>query len=276
MQRLYGYEGAVQKLAEIGFDAYDFTLFDMTEQPNDPMTRPDYKETCFKLRKAADKAGIICNQSHAPFPSYRAGDEKYNGTIQWHFIRALEVTSLLGGEICIIHPCNDWSAEDNAEKIFRPLEPYAKKFGVKIALENMWNYAGGNPYAVPCACSTAEDFLRHLNLLDPEHFVACLDIGHAEMLGDCVSAPELIRALGPRLKCLHVHDNDKVHDLHTFPFLGDVKWEPIYAALRETGYDGDFTFEALVGNFKYPPELLLDSMKLLHATGRYMISKIEE
>lgn len=275
MHRLYGYEGGVQKLAEIGFDAYDFTLFDMTEQQNDPMTRPDYKETCFKLRKAAEKAGIVCNQTHAPFPSYKAGDENYNGTIQWHLIRALEVTSLLGGEICVIHPVNLWSAEDNAEKLFRPLEPYAKKFGVKIALENMWTYSNEQGKALPCACSTAEDFLRHLNLLDPEHFVACLDIGHAEMLGDCVSAPELIRALGKRLKCLHVHDNDKVHDLHSFPYVGNIDWDPIYTALRETGYDGDFTFEAILGYFRLPPELLLDSMKLLHATGRYMIQKIE-
>ena len=45
MNRTFGYEGGVQKLAETGFDAYDFSMFDMTEQPNDPLARSDYKQT---------------------------------------------------------------------------------------------------------------------------------------------------------------------------------------------------------------------------------------
>ena len=66
--RQFGYEGGVQKLAEIGFDAFDLTLFDLTEQPNDPLAGSGYKELCLKIRKTAEKAGIFCNQSHAPFP----------------------------------------------------------------------------------------------------------------------------------------------------------------------------------------------------------------
>lgn len=275
MQRAYGYENGVRALKRIGFDAYDFTMFDMAEQPDDPMTRADFRETCRSLRKAADEAGILCNQTHAPFPSRKADDAAWNGVIFDYLARSVEITSLLGGNVCVIHPCNDYTAEQNAELLYRPLEKHARKFGVKIALENMWNFSRQENKAVPCACSTAEDFLKHLDLLDPEYFVACLDIGHAEMLGDCVSAAELIRALGPRLQALHVHDNDRAHDWHTFPYAGNIDWEPVYAALREIRYAGELTFEAGLGIMKFPPELQYDATVLLHAIGRYMISRIE-
>ncbi len=275
MQRAYGYEDGVRALKRIGFDAYDFTMFDMAEQPDDPMTRADFRETCRSLRKAADEAGILCNQTHAPFPSRKAGDAAWNGVIFDYLARSVEITSLLGGNVCVIHPCNDYTAEQNAELLYRPLEKHARKFGVKIALENMWNFSRQENKAVPCACSTAEDFLKHLDLLDPEYFVACLDIGHAEMLGDCVSAAELIRALGPRLQALHVHDNDRAHDWHTFPYAGNIDWEPVYAALREIRYAGELTFEAGLGIMKFPPELQYDATVLLHAIGRYMILRIE-
>lgn len=275
MQRAYGYEDGMRALKRIGFDAYDFTMFDMAEQPDDPMTRADFRETCRSLRKAADEAGILCNQTHAPFPSRKADDAAWNGVIFDYLARSVEITSLLGGNVCVIHPCNDYTAEQNAELLYRPLEKHARKFGVKIALENMWNFSRQENKAVPCACSTAEDFLKHLDLLDPEYFVACLDIGHAEMLGDCVSAAELIRALGPRLQALHVHDNDRAHDWHTFPYAGNIDWEPVYAALREIRYAGELTFEAGLGIMKFPPELQYDATVLLHAIGRYMISRIE-
>lgn len=276
MQRAFGYENGVRKLAEIGFDAYDFTMFDMAEQPDDPMTRADYKQTCSALRAAAEKAGIVCNQTHAPFPSIRINNTAWNETmLNDYLIRSLEVTALLGGEACVIHPCNDWSAEENAEKLYRPLEKHAKRLNVKIAVENMWNYSQEQKRAVPAACATAEDFERHLSLLDPETFVACLDIGHAEMLGDCVSAVELIRALKGRLRCLHVHDNDKKSDWHTIPYTGSIHWNDILNALKETNYNGDFTFEAGLGIMKFPLELQTEATKLLYAVGRYMISKIE-
>lgn len=276
MQRTFGYETGVKKLAEIGFDAYDFTMFDMAEQPGDPMTRADYKETCRSIRNAADKAGIACNQTHAPFPSVKINDRAWNETmLNDYLIRSLEVTALLGGEACVIHPCNDWSAEENAEKLYRPLAQHAKRLNVQIAVENMWNYSHEQKRAIPAACSTAEDFVRHMDLLDPERFVACLDIGHAEMLGDCVSAVQLIHALGSRLHCLHVHDNDKMSDWHTIPYTGNIAWDGILQALHDVKYDGDFTFEAGLGIMKFPPELQTEAHKLLCAVGRYMISKIE-
>ena len=273
LQRTHGYEGCVRKFKEIGFDAYDFSMFGMVNEGN-PLNGKDYLETAKSLRKAADEAGIICNQTHAPFPLYKPNDENWNASIMEYIVRSLEITSVLGGKICIVHPYNHWSPETNAEKVYLPLLPYCQKYGVKIALENMWSWPASSATAVPCACSTKENFLQHLSLLDPEWYVACLDIGHAEKIGEYASAKDLIYALGSRLQSLHVHDNDKKYDLHTYPYNGKIEWEGIFTALREIGYKGDLTFEADFFIEKYPQELREDALRFLYKIGRYMIDRI--
>lgn len=276
LQEAFGHAGAVCALKEAGFEAYDFSMFDMTE-PGSFLSGADWRDNVLSVRRAADEAGIVCNQSHAPFPVRREGDGTWNALLKDCLVRALEITSLLGGKICVVHPCNDWGAERNAKEVFRPLERYAKKFGVKIALENMWNWDHAQGRAVACACTDAEDFLRHLNLLDPEYFVACLDLGHAEMMGEGISAVQMIGALKDRLEALHVHGNDKTHDLHISPFTpfsDRLDWEPIAAALREANYRGDLTFEADSSMLELPKPLRLPAARFLFEVGRYLSALI--
>ena len=98
LQRTCGYEGCVRKLKEIGFDAYDFSMFGMVNEGN-PLHGGGYLETARALRAAADGAGIACNQSHAPFPLYKPGDDGWNASIFGYIVRSLEITSALGGKI---------------------------------------------------------------------------------------------------------------------------------------------------------------------------------
>lgn len=264
-----GYEGAIRAIAEAGFDAYDFSMFGMSD-PQDPLRQDDWRERIQKVRKYADSIGIVCNQSHAPFPSHRDDDDDWNAQIGGWLIRALEITSILGGKVCVVHPWNNFTPQENVERVYLPLLPYCKKFGVRIGVENMWNW--GERGAVPCACSLPDNFNAHLAPLDPEWFVACLDIGHAEMFSGQTSAVELIKALGPRLHALHVHDNDRYHDDHAFPFTGKVDWAQVLVALRDIGYDDDLTFE--VGINHVPTELQSEGLRYLAEIGKYMIKKI--
>lgn len=271
--RSFGYTEAVRMIKEAGFDCYDFSIFDMARE-GDPLNGPDYMETVLEVKRVADGLGIACNQSHAPFPSHKKGDEEWNRKIIGWIIRSLEITSVLGGKICIVHPWNDWSPEENAELLYKPLLPYCKKYNVKIAVENMWNWPKESPVAVTCACSLPEDFMRHMELLDPEWFVACLDIGHAAMFPGQTSVEEMILALGDRLQALHVHDNDCLYDLHIIPYMGKIDWESFYAALKQIGYRGDFTFEADSFINKYPDALKGKAEEFLCAVGRYMVGRI--
>lgn len=265
-----GYSRALETIAAAGFDAYDFSMFDMPE-PQSPIHGDGWRETAKAVRRHADSLGLVCNQSHAPFPSHRDDDRHWNERIGGWLARALEITSILGGEICVVHPWNNFTPQENAERVYRPLLPYCKQFGVKIGVENMWNW--GQSGAVACACSLPDNYIEHLSLLDPDWFVACLDIGHAEMFPDETSTGELIAALRGRLHALHVHDNDRRHDDHTFPYSGKIDWDRVLEALRAVGYDGDLTFEVdIVG--RMPIDLRDEGLRYLATVGRYMIEKI--
>jgi sugar phosphate isomerase/epimerase len=69
----------------------------------------------------------------------------------------------------------------------------------------------------------------------------CIDTGHANNSG--VHVPSFIRLAGDRLKCTHVNDNLGDKDTHLPPFMGTVDWRGVMSALRELGYDGDFSCE---------------------------------
>jgi sugar phosphate isomerase/epimerase len=240
-----GEEKAIEILAKAGFDGWDFSMFEMAridwstmsliDNPH-PLNSPDYVKFAKRLKKVADDNGIVCNQGHAPFPSLVVGDD--------YLKRSIECMGIVGGDILVIHPDNNSTPEQNAEMYHRLL-PFAKEHGVRIATENMWNWENGADHASFAACATPEDFCKHIDIINDKSFVACLDLGHAEMRGIGTNAPEMIRALGyDRLKALHIHDNDLVGDSHQIPFSMNMDFEAIAKALKEIGYDGYLTLEA--------------------------------
>lgn len=241
---IVGNEKAVELVAKAGFDAWDFSMFDVTHCdrekmiliPNDhPMFGKDYVAYCRKLKQIGLDNGIVCNQSHAPYPS--CGKNSID-----ILKRAIECTAEAGGNICIIHPNNSQTVEENAE-MYELLLPFAKQHGVKIATENMWNWDGEKKQATSAACSDEKSFNAHLDAVNDPFFVACLDIGHAEMRGLNTSAEKMILALGDRLQALHIHDNDKYHDSHQIPFSMDIDFTKAVNALKKIGYKGYFTLE---------------------------------
>ena len=243
--RLVGEEKAIELMAKAGFDAWDFSMFDMCRYDwanrclakNDhPLAGNDYLAFARKLKQVGLDNGIVCNQSHAPFPVSVQ-------PIRDHLQRALECTAEAGGKICVIHPNNDLSPEENAE-MYLELLPFAKEVGVKIATENMWNWNRETDEAAPAACSDHVSFPAHLAAVNDDAFVACLDIGHAEMKGLGTDQVRLIHALGDKLQALHLHDNDRWHDNHQIPFSMNINFNDTVSALKEIGYQGYFTLEA--------------------------------
>ncbi len=243
--KLVGEEKAIEYVARAGFDAWDFSMFSMFRgsrrtrevlTTDHPLSGDGYLQFARRLKQIGIDNGIHCNQSHAPFPTLWREAELF-------LKRAIECTAEVGGEICVIHPHNDLSAEKNAE-IFAELLPFAKSYGVKIAAENMWNWNQELNQAATAACSSHEDFKAHLDALNDDFLVACVDIGHAEMRGLGTTAPDMIRHLGGKVAALHIHDNDRWHDSHEIPFSMQIDFAPIMKALREIGYRGYLTLEA--------------------------------
>ncbi len=271
-----GEERTIELLAKAGFDAWDFSMFQMCKydwakgrllENDHPLAGNNYLAFARKLKQIGLDNGIHCNQSHAPFPTYCEA-------IRSHYKRAIECTAEAGGKICVIHPDNNKSAEENAEIYFELLD-FAKGCGVKIATENMWNWNNEKDESCFAACATPESFNAHLDAVNDEFFVACLDIGHAEMRGVGTNAVEMVKALGNRLQALHIHDNDKWHDSHQIPFSMNIEFEPIVKALKEIDYKGYFTLECGTFLKDYDESNVFDGIQKMSQSVRKLANMFE-
>ena len=272
-----GEEKAVELIAKAGFTAWDFSMFSMIRYdwasgsaylPPHPLNGDDYIGFARRLKQIGLDNGIVCNQSHAPFPTQCKEIESY-------LKRAIECTAEAGGEICVIHPYSYGTPEENAEMYLRLL-PFAKDHGVKIATENMWGWDKEKDQCTPIACATPADFNAHLDAVDDDFLVACLDIGHAQMRGPASGAANMIRALGSRLKALHIHDNDLHHDSHQIPFSMSIDFDEVVRALKDISYDGYFTLEADAYLSAYNSDNVFEGMKKLADSAKRLARMFDE
>jgi L-ribulose-5-phosphate 3-epimerase len=274
VSKKYGDEKAVRLISGAGFDAVDYSMFFM-QSDECVLNTPGYENYALNLRQIAEDCGVFFNQAHAPFPSYREGDDTYNEKITPKIIRAMEVASILGVKIIVVHP-TDFKEDKFLRNIefYNNLLPYCKQYNIRVALENMWGRDAKRGYIISNVCSEPEEFARYLDALDDTYFTGCLDLGHCGLVG--VECADAIKTLGhKRLRALHVHDNDFKSDTHTLPFFSKMDWEPIAAALKAINYAGDFTFEADEFLAGVPEDLLPSAYKLMHDVGRYLISRCE-
>ena len=276
-------EKTISLLKESGFTSYDYSMFASSGKANlgyELLVSDDYKEKARALREYADSIGMPCNQTHAPFPTARKGNEEYNKEAKERTHRAIEISGILGAKYCVVHPCNDYTPEENAQ-MYKEFIQTAKNAGVKIATENMWNCVGwGTPQfrATPAACSDHENFKRHMELLmelDKDVFCACVDIGHSEMKGLETSAVQMLETLGEHVACIHLHDVDLVNDNHHLPFICNIDYNPIIEAFKKIGYKGDITLESNTFAYNLPVELLPAGARYASSVANYFKQKIE-
>ena len=270
-----GEEKAIELVAKTGFDAFDMSMFKniinyawqtKTVTPaNHPLATGEYLKFARRLKQVAKDNGIFCNQSHAPYPTALQ-------SIRDQHKRCIEITAEVGGKICIIHPQEHATIEQNAE-MYCELLPFAKEHGVKIATENMWDWDREKDQAYRVACSDHYNFLKQIKAVNDDFFVACLDIGHAEMRGLDTSAVQMIKTLGKHLQALHIHDNDKHYDSHGLPMTMNIEFDPIIKALKEIDYKGDFTLEC--SHYIGGQEDIETALKNAYNAVRVLVDKFE-
>lgn len=265
------FEEIVGMLSASGFDAIDFPL---QLEKSYPANEKYFRE----IKTIADSRGLNFNQTHAPFKPNILNDNRIEDKIH-KTINAMKFTNILEAPIIVIHPLQSLTYTENADKLFdlnmeffNELIPYAKKYGLKIAMENL-HQKNERGKIVRSVCSSPDEYIRYLSKLNSEYVVACLDIGHAILCNE--DPATFIEQLGDKLKALHIHENDEINDLHFLPYAcGTADWERISKALKNIGYQGDFTFEA-VGSFeKCSPETLQHTAQIMANVGNYLRAKI--
>lgn len=233
------------------------------------------------IKTWADKYGIKFAQSHAPFPAYRLGDEEYNKYIIEAIEKCMEVCVFLECPAIVVHPfCHiDRKVAENANlSFYRALIPAAKKYGVKVCLENIFFYNEGRITVIDCSdANRAAALVDRLNEeAGEEVFGFCFDLGHTSLLGTNVR--EFLRTMGKRITVLHLHDNDGFYDQHLAPMTQrKVDWDGLIDGLRDIGYRGPISFESARSILGGYPEALWGAMiEYTAEVGKYIRKKVLE
>ncbi len=254
-------------------------------------TDEEIKERFTYLKTLADKAGLEIGQTHSAFgghfnPAGHPDDLNHNfDFVVDQQIKCIMATHWLGAKYCVIHPPilpgrkYDLKVQENYDftiEFYSKLIPALEKYDVYCCIENM--FAGDWQHRHMCStiCSHAEEMVALCEQLG-DRFRVCLDIGHSVLAEQ--NPAEMIRVIGDKLACLHVHDNDGVGDLHTYPFavVGTkhnfkpmrVNWYEVMEALDEVNYQGNFNFEIGVPG---PRALHRAGFEYLAEIGRYLVS----
>ena len=263
----FGVEGMFPTLAKCGFQGIDFNN-DMAGYFTDEHDPAFYEA----LGSFARSNGIVISQAHAPFPSSYVEEEKSAKRFE-EIVQSMKNAADLGAPMIVVHPCThlDYTVECNQEVMFeynlafyRALIPYAREFGIKIAIENIgW----------VSVTSAPERLNRLIDTLNDPVFTICFDVGHA--LLQKVDPAEAIRTLGHRLVngCTHIHDNRGDADSHTLPFYGKVEWDTVMQALADIDYKGNLSYEAAAFIGRIPEDLYLDALTYMAKVGHYLIGR---
>ena len=299
-------DGSIARFKSWGFDAMDFNFDDKFAVSDLKREEPCYfevdDEVLFEmhrpLREACLRHGVRVIQMHAPFPSWIDGNEDVNRRMLTVCEKCLALCGYLNCPDLIIHPVTIIDEKERefqtSLELYRALIPAAKRYGVRICIENMAGRKQG--VIAPTGCYEAEEACRCIDILNEEAgeelFGFCFDVGHANLYN--MDPGEFIRTVGSRLKTLHLHDNDGIKDFHTIPYnhyirdwskasdaeanygvIPRINWDSVVEGLKDIGYTGALNFETYTATLAYPKEVQPEVMRLISAIGRYWAGRIQ-
>lgn len=268
---------------DAGFRVMDANFCAATGKPESghPLTAENWQAQIEGIRNTAEALGMSFSQSHLPFERgfYKRGNtvtDEEKAHFDSRIRRAIDASAMLGVQWAVVHPwTNDLTVEHSREinlatnyEFYAPLVDYAKRQGVGIAMENMMQ--AQETFVYRFAAQT-EELIACIDQFGDPSVGACWDFGHGNLIYKDQTHP--LRALGKRLKALHVDDNAGKGDDHLLPFVGGtVDWKAMMAVLREIGYEGDFTYEIQRFSQKLPACVRPTAAKLAYEVGQYLLS----
>lgn len=281
----YGYEKAFELCKKSGFDAVDFDLecFGNYDSKNDiyNASHNEFEEYFTNIKKKAESLGLEISQTHGRCETYYP-DEKHCEYIRWVSEKDLLATRLLGAPSCVIHSIASGNWPENYldgefmhrknKEFFDYLIPIAEENHVNLALET---FGRARIYG-----ESKLDFFGHVkelkkqfDMLETKNKTICVDTGHInEAVPFGVPGPaEVIKILGSSVTLLHLHDNNGASDQHLPPLTygrGGVKWNEVFEALDEIGYNGVYNFEIQLKRYG---KVLVDAIPFLGKWLRYFV-----
>ena len=247
LERRFGAIAAIRMIADAGFEAIDYSRY----YDDSAVFGRGGRILASELGRIARSRGLVFNQAHAPFSDFRIGSENegHNRKVFSSICDSLFIASSIGAPTVVVHPAEICPRLSRDDRFYMNLELYSRlasvaaEAGVGIAIENVWaRHVDKSEKIVKSVCSDADELIRYADALSGYGITVCFDAGHAGLVGE--SAAGMVKALGERIKHIHLHDNDFLEDSHTLPYLASTNYSSLCKALGRVGYLGDVTLES--------------------------------
>lgn len=288
-------EESIRFIKDCGFEGLDYNINNVFDATFDAEKLTSFFDKSIEdifayyepLKNAANKYDISFSQFHGLFPMYFPNEEAKNDYVIAVMEKMMAVCKYLDCKYIVTHPWINPDIKKEEEmainlKVYRRLIPAAKKYGVKICLENL--FRRDQFFCYEGVCVDAGEVCRYIDTLNEEAgeeiFGFCLDLGHANVLKK--NLYQYITALGNRLSVLHIHDNNGTCDTHGIPYTqrdvrgknSTINWDGFLRGLQEIGYEGPLAFETFRAIDAFPPALRGEGLRLVSAVGRYFRNRI--
>lgn len=265
-RNIFGEEQTFKLFKEAGFEGVDYSFNALGN--GTAIDLENHIEKAKETKRLLDKYILACNQAHAPF-AFKFGEQMDESNKNFSdVVKSFEYASIIGAKGVVVHAIKMPIGEDFIGynyKYYKALEPYAKKYGVKIVIENLLN----SKFWLPAK------LCGFINMLDSDVFCACVDVGHAAIVG--IEPENFIDGMEKdKIFCIHLHDTDGQIDRHWIPFQGNHNWENILRALVKYGFEGDMNLEVIHSFDNLPIELYPDMLNYTAKVGKYLFNKFNQ
>lgn len=217
-----------------------------------------------ELKKHIDDKKFKVLSTHAPYITNfyfdKVSKSQYEENIDM-IKKSIISTKMLGCDLMVIHigTCALNGVFNERKSIRRNIQfikkfySLAKKFGVKIAIENNTNFDYGY-FPKLEEIRKIIDYFKKDNLLQ-----FCFDTGHYNLTGEPI---DKIKTLKDKLRIVHLHDNNKIKDEHKDLNEGKFDFNLLAKILKEINYKG-----ILMSEVRYPvDDLSTKGKELLDTT----------
>ena len=224
-------------MSDLGLDFIDLTL--------EPPAAAPWQVDSKTIRKALDDHGLGVVGHTAFYLPFSCTFESIRKAAVAETKRCIELFSRIGARWMNLHPdrhapfhSRQFVIKKNLESI-EELMPVARDCGVGLMIENVPGEFNSKAQLGEIL-DAAPDLGLHL------------DIGHCNLQVVSNTAVDIIKAYGPRIRHVHIHDNKGGGaDLHLPLGTGNLDYPASLKALQAWGYDSTITLEVLSEDHYY-------------------------
>lgn len=177
---------------------------------------------------------------HALFSDVNIGskDPIIREISQMRFQQSLEVAKNIGADTVLFHTGNKGTLHYDSQKSFKKkfiafFKEFIKDFekaGITAVIENVFE-------TTPDYCLELYEGINSPNLK------LALDTGHVNLYAQKTNVCDWIKAYGPKLYHLHIHNNFQQNDDHSNLANGTLNFEEIFETIEEMNINPSFVLE---------------------------------